>query len=114
MVANVTSLTGNGVRDWLIQRLSSIVLAFYSLFLLFYFFCHSPVSYEDWHILFTHMFMKVFSILALFSLVSHAWIGIWTVTTDYLSCVCLRLSVQALFAVSLLGYLVWGFLLFWS
>lgn len=30
MVANVTSLTGNGLKDWLVQRVTAVYFAAYS------------------------------------------------------------------------------------
>ena len=37
MVTNVTSLTGNGLKDWLIQRVTAVYFAIYVLYLLAYF-----------------------------------------------------------------------------
>jgi succinate dehydrogenase / fumarate reductase, membrane anchor subunit len=114
MVENVTSLTGNGLRDWLIQRLTAIVLAAYALFLLAYIIICAPLTFDHWHGLFSHGLMRVFTVLALLSVFYHSWIGLWTIFTDYIKCPYLRLTLQTLVVVVLLGYLVWGIDIVWG
>lgn len=113
MVEKVTSLTGNGLRDWLIQRLSALILAAYALFLLAYIIFCAP-DFTAWQALFRHEFMRVFTVLALLSMVYHTWIGLWTVFTDYIKCAYLRLLLQTLVVLVLLGYLVWGIDIVWG
>lgn len=114
MVTNVTSLTGNGLKDWLIQRVTAVYFMIYSLFLLSYLWTHSLLTYEQWHALFHCRGFQIASIVALFALSLHAWIGVWTVTTDYMKCTILRLSVQMLVVTWLLGQLIWGLMIVWG
>lgn len=113
MVDNVTSLTGNGLRDWLIQRISAVVVGIYAIFLVCFFICHSPMTFQTWQQLFTHTWMRVSSVVVLFCLILHAWIGVWTISTDYIKPTGLRIFIQALFVVCLLLSLVWGIDIFW-
>ncbi|MGQ3891556.1 succinate dehydrogenase, hydrophobic membrane anchor protein [Legionella sp. CNM-4043-24] len=114
MVTNVTSLTGNGLKDWLIQRVTAIYLAVYTLFLFGFIFLHPHVSYDAWVALFHCSVFKTASVIALLAILLHAWIGLWTVTTDYLSCTALRLSVQMLVLAWLLGQFVWALMILWG
>lgn len=114
MVTNVTSLTGNGLKDWLIQRISALYLTCYSIFLFFFFLYHSNLNYEKWHALFVHPMFALASILGLLMLSLHAWIGLWTVATDYLTCTVLRLSVQLSVALWLLSQFIWGLMILWG
>lgn len=114
MVTNITSLTGNGLKDWLIQRVSALYFAAYSLFLLGFIVMHPQLDYVQWHHLFHNPFVKIASLIALLMLSLHAWIGIWTVTTDYLKCTCLRLSIQILVVLLLLSQFVWGIMIVWG
>lgn len=114
MVTNITSLSGVGLRDWLIQRVSAVVMAVYILLMLGFMLTHSPMDYATWSQLFKCSVVRVSSVLFLLSLMLHAWIGVWTVTTDYLSCVCLRLTVQLSFACLLISAFVWGIYIFWG
>ncbi|MDF2867373.1 MAG: sdhD [Gammaproteobacteria bacterium] len=114
MVENITSLTRNGLRDWLVQRISAIILAVYTLFILGFIVWHQPLDYSTWHQLFSLNWMRIFSLLALLSLLAHTWIGIWTITTDYLKCACVRLITQVIVMLALFGCLIWGILILWS
>lgn len=114
MVSNVTSLTGNGLKDWLVQRVTAVYFAAYTLFLMIYLLCQPQLTYAQWSQLFSCALFQTATIVALLSYVLHAWIGIWTVTTDYLKHTFTRLIVQMLVALWLLGQFIWGFMVIWG
>ena len=114
MVMSATSLSGHGLRDWLIQRVSAYFLAVYIIGLLFFVIMNSPLDYTTWSALFDHIGMKVASSIAILTVVLHAWIGIWTVLTDYVNPAWFRLIVHFLVVAVLLGCLIWGLAIFWS
>ena len=106
MVTNVTSLTGNGLKDWLIQRVSAVVLGYCLM--------HPHMTYEQWSQLFHCQMFIVLNVITMFSLILHAWIGLWTVTTDYLKPTCIRLPIQMLIAALLLGLFIWFLMILWG
>ncbi len=114
MVITATSLGRTGLQDWLIQRVTAMVLAVYSAYLVFYLILHPNLSYSAWHILFSTSGMRYASLLALVSLIAHAWIGFWTVSTDYLKPAFVRLPIQVAVILLLLGNLVWGIQILWG
>jgi succinate dehydrogenase / fumarate reductase, membrane anchor subunit len=114
MVTNVTSLTGNGLKDWLIQRISALFLMGYIIFLFGFVLLHPGLDYSRWHELFHSRLVQATSVLALVSMLLHAWVGIWTVTTDYIKCTVIRLSVQMLVALCLLAEVIWGCMIVWG
>lgn len=114
MVRNVTSLSRSGLRDWLVQRVTAVILALYILFLVGFLMFNQPVTFEVWSALFENGFMRVFSFLALLSMVYHTWVGIWTVFTDYMKCPYLRLTLQVMVILALFSYLVWGVVIVWG
>lgn len=114
MITNVTSLTGNGLKDWLIQRVTAVYFAAYCIFIFYYLIANPNLKYAQWHALFTNNGMRVASGLALLTLSLHAWIGIWTITTDYIKSLIMRLSLQILVALYLGGLLIWGIIIFWE
>ncbi|OGV51073.1 MAG: succinate dehydrogenase, hydrophobic membrane anchor protein [Legionellales bacterium RIFCSPHIGHO2_12_FULL_42_9] len=114
MVTNVTSLTGNGLKDWLIQRVTAVYFGFYVLFLTAFVLAHPHLAYYQWQGLFACNWFKIATILAFFTFSLHAWIGIWTVTTDYLKCTAIRLSVQLAVALVLSAQFVWGVMIVWG
>ncbi len=114
MVTNITSLTGNGLKDWLIQRFSALYFAAYSLFLLGYIIVHPHMDYSQWYALFHCGVFQIASVVALLMLTLHTWIGIWTVTTDYIKSTAIRLTIQILVFFFLLAQLVWGLMIVWG
>ena len=114
MVTSITSLTGNGLKDWLIQRISAVYLAIYLIGLLAYIGFHQPITFNVWQTLFQTPVIQILTGLAIFMFVLHAWIGIWTVTTDYIHSTVVRLSVQVLVALFLGTQLIWGFMIVWG
>ncbi len=114
MVTNVTSLTGNGLKDWLIQRVTAVYFAAYCIFVFGFLLVHPDLNFSQWHDLFTNTVFRVATILSLFALSLHAWVGIWTVTTDYIKCTVVRLSVQMLVVLWLLSQFIWGLMIVWG
>jgi len=102
------SLGRNGLQDWLLQRISAIILAAYFIFLFVYFYLHPDITFTEWQDLFSSIWFRFFTFFTLLSLVVHAWIGLWIVISDYLQKPWLRLPLQLLVNILLIGYLVWG------
>ena len=119
MVTSVTSFSRTGLSDWLIQRVTSLVLLAY--FLLIAYQLTGSVDYTSWRALFDQTWMKVFTLMAALSLVAHAWIGLWSGFTDYLTERMLgpvgnviRLVCQLGASLSLVGYVIWIIVIVWS
>ena len=114
MVTSVTNLGRSGVFDWLMQRVSAVVLALYTLFLAGYLLASPDLGYSQWAGLFGQLWMRIFSLLALISLGVHAWVGLWTITTDYIKPAMVRFLAQALAGLIMFVYLVWGIEILWG
>ncbi|NVK12502.1 MAG: succinate dehydrogenase, hydrophobic membrane anchor protein [Gammaproteobacteria bacterium] len=121
MVKSVTSLGRSGVADFVIQRLSAVILLAYILYLGFVVVSTPDLGYADWKLTFEPTWMKVFSLLAILSLAGHAWIGWWAVLSDYVTermmgakATFLRLLAQFVGFVILVFYMVWAFQILWG
>ena len=114
MVGNAATVGRSGVHDFILIRASAIILAAYVFYILAFFVTTPDVTYSIWHEFFAGLCTKVFTILTLFALLIHAWIGIWQVLSDYVKPAFLRGALQFFFAVTLLSYLVMGFLTVWG
>ena len=113
-VRSATGLTGSGTRDWIVQRFGAVVLALYSLTLLGFFITHGNIDFLGWSAFITSLPMRLFSLVAIIALAGHAWVGIWTVLTDYVKSAGLRLILQALMIAAILVYVFWGIMIFWG
>lgn len=121
MVTAVTNLGRSGVYDWLIQRITAVVLTLYTFFILGFILGNQPVDYATWQELFGEFWVRIFSLLALLSLAAHAWIGLWAVLTDYVTTqtmgkkgTAIRLFLQVVLGVVTVAYTVWGIEILWG
>jgi succinate dehydrogenase / fumarate reductase membrane anchor subunit len=114
MVASVTSFGRSGLYDWMIQRVTAVVLAAYTVFILGYLVLNPDLTYAQWSELFSQTCVRIFSLLALLSLGAHAWIGLWTVSTDYLKGTGIRFVFQAGCGLIMFIYVVWGVQILWG
>ncbi len=120
-IKSATGLTGSGSRDWMVQRISAVVLAVYSVVLLGFFLTHGNVTFFDWSQFMMSLPMRLFSLIAILALAGHAWVGMWTVFTDYITtgklggiAAGLRLVLQTLMIIAILVFLFWGIMIFWG
>ena len=121
MVAQVTSLSRNGVSDWVIQRVSAMVLALYTLCVVGFVVISPDLTYTQWSMFMESRGMQIFTMLALISTCAHAWIGMWTVGSDYLQehtlgekASSLRFIFQIGCVLVIVAYLLWGIDIIWG
>lgn len=121
MVTAVTSFGRSGLYDWLIQRVGAVAMVAYTIFILAYLFMHPDLTYQQWSALYSQTWMRIFSLITLISFISHAWIGLWSVITDYLTnrlmgskATVLRLIAQTVLGVVAVSYFVWGIEILWG
>jgi succinate dehydrogenase / fumarate reductase membrane anchor subunit len=119
MVTTVTSMGRSGLYDWLMQRVSAVVLLAYFLFVAFVLL--GGVDYESWKALHGQTWFRIFSLMALLSLGVHAWVGLWSVLTDYFTerlmghmGNVLRLLLQIICGLVMFTYVVWGIQILWG
>ncbi len=113
-VKSATGLTGSGSRDWIVQRFGAVVLSIYTIVLLGFFLTHGDVQFIEWSAFMNSLPMRLLSIVAIIALAGHAWVGLWTVLTDYVKSGGLRLILQALMVAAILVYVFWGIMIFWG
>lgn len=114
MVDNVTNFGRSGVYDWMVQRVTAVVLALYTLFILGFLLSAPEINYASWSALFGDTWMRIFSLMALISIGAHAWIGLWTISTDYIKPTGARFGFQVLCGVVMFVYFVWGVQILWG
>ncbi|MGZ9046744.1 MAG: succinate dehydrogenase, hydrophobic membrane anchor protein [Telluria sp.] len=103
-----------GLKDWLAQRITAIVMAVYTVILLAAFFTASEFSYEGWAGLFAQQWFKLFSLVTFAALFYHAWVGMRDIWMDYVKPVGLRLALQILTILWLVGCAAWTVQILWS
>lgn len=114
MVKSVLSVYHQGLRDWLIQRVSAFVMAIYSIGIIGFFLTHPNLEYTAWHSLFSQQWMKVVTLLFISSLLFHAWVGMWTIFTDYIKPSIWRFPIHVFVFLALLTMFFWSLLILWG
>ena len=119
MVTAVTSFGRSGLSDWLLQRVSAVILLAYFIWIGAT--LVGGVDYASWKAMFELTSMRIFSLLAVLSLAAHAWIGMWAVLTDYLTerlmgkkGNVLRFTCQILCSLTIFVYVVWAIQILWG
>jgi succinate dehydrogenase / fumarate reductase membrane anchor subunit len=121
MVTQVTSLSRNGVSDWIIQRATAVILAAYTVCQLGFVLVNPELDYATWSAFHSGTAMQIFTMLALVSICAHAWIGMWAVGSDYLQehlmgpkATPLRFMYQIGCVLIVIVYLLWGIDILWG
>jgi succinate dehydrogenase / fumarate reductase membrane anchor subunit len=103
-----------GWKDWLAQRVTAILMAVYTVILLFMFLTAQDFSYESWAGLFARQWFKLITMAVLLGLFYHAWVGMRNVWMDYIKPVMLRLVLQMATIAWLLVCVAYSAQILWS
>ncbi len=74
-----------GSTIWYLQRWSSIFILLYVIYLFLSIMSLSPVLYVDWMLFVSSFIFKATTSLVFLSILTHAFLGLWTIGTDYLT-----------------------------
>ncbi len=107
-----------GLRDWLAQRITAVVLLAFLLALAVElataFASADGIDRARWVGVFRPMAMKLLGTLAAASLCFHAWIGMRDIWMDYIKPVGLRLALHVGTILWLAACFVWSVQIMWS
>lgn len=103
-----------GLGDWLLQRLTAVVMAGYTVFVFIGFLVRPPNSYSAWSGLFAETWFTVGTMLFIGALLYHAWVGMRDILMDYLRATGLRLAAQVAVGFVLFIYLAWSAAILWG
>ena len=113
MVKRIVVRAHYGLKDWIIQRATAILMAIYTVIFLVVLTVMGPNSFETWRGIFANGFMKFATFLFFLSLFYHAWIGIRDIWMDYIKPDGLRLLLMIATAAALVGYAGWAMQILW-
>ena len=103
-----------GLRDWLAQRVTAVVMAIYTLVLLTALLGLPRLDYPHWKALWELPIMRFATVLFALSLLLHAWVGMRNIFMDYIKPLALRLTLFALVIVALVTYGAWTVQILWG
>ena len=120
MVTNATNAGRRGLFDFLVQRVSAVILGLFALCVGGWFAVNPGAGHVELVAYLGTPVMMVFASLATASLIAHTWIGMWTVGTDYLRphylggvATVVRLAYQVAVGLVLFAYGAWAISVIW-
>ena len=114
MLNRVVTGAHYGLRDWLAQRITAVIMAIFVVFVVGYLLLQPGVNYDVWTRFFSNNVTRSFSLLFLFSLFYHAWIGVRDIVMDYINLASVRLLVHVVVIFALLMYSIWSVQILWG
>jgi succinate dehydrogenase / fumarate reductase membrane anchor subunit len=102
-----------GSRDWLAQRVTAALMALFTLALLVQVLMPGELGYDRWAGIFASQWMKVLTFVVIVSLAWHAWVGMRDIWMDYVKPVGVRLLLQVVTIVWLVGCAGWAVQVLW-
>lgn len=103
-----------GLRDWLAQRITAIVMTLYTLLFVAVVAGMPQFDYVHWKALWAAPLMRYATLLFMASLAVHAWVGVRNIFMDYIKPVGLRLALHVVVILALVGYAAWSVQILWG
>ncbi len=102
-----------GLRDWMAQRATAVVMAAYTVILLVSFLSAKNFSYEGWAGMFAQQWFKLATFVTVIALIYHAWVGVRDVLMDYVHPAGIKLVLQVATLVWLIACAGWAAQILW-
>jgi succinate dehydrogenase / fumarate reductase membrane anchor subunit len=97
-----------GLRVWLLQRVSAIYLGLFLTYVLARFFLNPRPDYVAWRTWFAHPLFVICSAGFVIALLLHAWVGLRDVVLDYVRHLGARMVLLTLIIFLLTGCGLWA------
>jgi succinate dehydrogenase / fumarate reductase membrane anchor subunit len=103
-----------GWRDWLVQRVTAILMALYTLLVLAIALWNGGIDYPLWKDLFASGAWRLATFVFMLAVAWHAWIGVRDIWMDYVKPVGVRLALEVATIVVLVAYIGWTIQILWG
>ena len=121
MMAFFARFTLTGPNNWIIQRITAIVMTAYLFFIVGFLVANPVLTYDQWSALNGLLSMRIFTLVTIAAVAFHAWIGMRCVLTDYITVRLIGPKANGVRNVLQLGlgfiilfYLVWTIKILWG
>lgn len=102
-----------GLRDWLAQRVTAVIMIVFTVIILSTLAGLPQMDYWKWKVLWQTPLVRYATVLFMLSLLLHAWIGMRNIFMDYIKDAALRLTLYVLVIGALLWYVAWSVQILW-
>jgi succinate dehydrogenase / fumarate reductase membrane anchor subunit len=102
-----------GLRDWILQRVTAVIMLIYTIALVL-FLLTMPSGFEAWHAFFQKTWVQVLTQTTILALMMHVWVGIRDVWMDYVKPVGVRLALHVFTLVWLVSCFIYSLKVVWG
>lgn len=103
-----------GTGDWLLQRLTAVVMVVYTVGFVACIAWHAPATYAEWKGVFSGNVVRLSTMFFVAALLYHAWVGMRDIAMDYVKPTGLRLGLETLIGGVLVFYLIAAASILWG
>ena len=103
-----------GWRDWLVQRITAVVMGLYTLLVLFLLLWNGGLDYPAWKGIFGSGLFRLASFVFMVAVLWHAWVGVRNIAMDYVKPVAVRLTLDVAVIAALVAYAGWTIQILWG
>lgn len=103
-----------GLRDWLAQRVTAVLMLIFTLLLLLAVLILPKFDFWHWQAVWNLPLMRFAGMLCMVALLYHVWIGVRNIFMDYVKDAGLRLMLYVLVILALLAYGGWTVQILWG
>lgn len=103
-----------GLKDWLVQRLTAVIMLVYVLGIVVFLLVAQGAGYEAWQHLFACTWVRVLTQVSVLALLWHAWVGVRDIWMDYIQHTGLKLAMHTLTILWLVASLVYSVKVVWG
>lgn len=100
----------SGLGEWVTQRLTAVYILVFIIIALIRFSIWPVSNYADWVVFSSGLTYQITTLLFVFSILAHAWVGLRSVFLDYIKAWRIRFLLQMVLATLLLGIGLWALL----
>ncbi len=103
-----------GLRDWLAQRVTAVIMLVFTLLLVMALLTLPKFDFWHWQALWSLPLMRYAALLFCVALLYHAWVGVRNIFMDYVKVSGLRLTLYVLVILALIAYGAWAVQILWG
>ena len=103
-----------GLRDWLAQRITAVIMLVFTLLLILALVTLPKFDFWHWQAMWNMTLMRYAALLFLVALLYHAWVGVRNIVMDYIKDSGLRLTLYVVVILALICYGAWTVQILWG
>ena len=101
------SWRAQGMRTWLLQRMTAVYIALYIIVAAVFLLPAMPMTYSEWRGVFSSPFANIATLLFIYALLAHAWVGVRDILIDYIHNLSLRFILMSILGLLQFSLAIW-------